>query len=164
MLGGQVALPGADPERPDDLELGGRLDPLGDHEGAPPIGQVAQRADHLERLVVARSALDERQVDLHDVEAQLAEKPQPGIAGPDVIARQPAAGQAEITHGAPKPGDFLARLPRRISNLKIKCPGTQLLRKRCFVLERHAHKVGSYTPVLLSSDSYAFIHPRGPIQ
>ena len=50
----QVALAGADPERADDVELGRRLDPLGDDERAPAVGEVAQGADDLERRVVAR--------------------------------------------------------------------------------------------------------------
>ena len=98
----QVALAGPDPERAHELELRGRLDPLGDDQRAPAVGQVAQGLDDLERRVADGPALDEREVDLDDVEAELAEQPQAGVAGPDVVggeadARDPArvAGAAQ---------------------------------------------------------------------
>ena len=55
----QVALSGADPERPDDVELLRRLDALGDHQGTPAVGQVAQRLEDLERGLADGATLDE---------------------------------------------------------------------------------------------------------
>src|SRR5215510_2774389 len=37
----EIALPGTDPERPDNSQLRGRLDPFGDDEGTPAVGQIA---------------------------------------------------------------------------------------------------------------------------
>ena len=82
------------PERADDVELGRRLDALGDDQRAPPVGEVAQRPDDLERRVVDGAALDQRQVDLDDVELELAEQPQPGVAGTDVVGREADPGDA----------------------------------------------------------------------
>ena len=106
----QVALPGADPERADDVELGRRLDALGDDQRAPAVGQVAQRPDDLERGVVDGAALDERQVDLDDVEPELAEQPQPGVAGADVVGGEPDAGDPAGLDRAAQPADVLDRL------------------------------------------------------
>src|SRR5262249_41373681 len=64
----EVALRGRQPERPNDDELLGRLDALGNDERLPALGQVAQRLKNLERGVPHRAALDEREVDLDDVE------------------------------------------------------------------------------------------------
>ena len=106
----QVALTGADPERADEVELGGRLDPLGDDQRAPAVGQVAQRADDLERGLVDGAALDERQVDLDDVELELAEQPQPGVAGTDVVGGEADPGDAAVLGRAAQPADVLDRL------------------------------------------------------
>src|SRR5262245_44937392 len=88
----QVALAGADAERPDDLELVRGLDALGHDERAPAVGEVAEGPDDLERRIMDRATLDQRQVDLDDVEAELAEKPQAGVAGPDVVGGETDAG------------------------------------------------------------------------
>ena len=52
-------------------------------------------------------ALDERQVDLDDVELELAEQPQPGVAGTDVVGGEPDAGDAAGLDRAAQPVDVL---------------------------------------------------------
>ena len=106
----QVALARPDPERADDVELGGRLDALGHDERAPAVGQVAQRPDDLEGRVAEGAALDQRQVDLDDVEPELAEQPQAGVPGADVVGRDPDAGHAARLDRAPQPVQVLDRL------------------------------------------------------
>ena len=103
----QVALAGPDAERADDLELRRRLDALGDDERAPAVGQVAQRPDDLERRVADGAALDQREVDLDDVEAELAEQPQAGVAGPDVVGGDADARDPAGLEGAAEPVDVL---------------------------------------------------------
>ena len=104
----QVALARPDPERADDVELGRRLDPLGDDQRAPAVGQVAQRPDDLERGLADGAALDQRQVDLDDVEAELAEQPQPGVAGADVVGGDAACRRP----GRPRRRGAAGRCPR----------------------------------------------------
>src|SRR4029079_4235079 len=106
----QVALPRPDPERTDELELGRRLDPLGDDQRAPAVGEVAQRPDDLERRLVDGAALDQRQVDLDDVELELAEEAKPGVAGADVVGGEADAGDAAVLSRATKSGDVLYSL------------------------------------------------------
>ena len=106
----QVALARPDAERADEVELGGRLDALGDDERAPAVGQVAQRADDLERGLVDGAALDERQVDLDDVELELAEEPEPGVAGADVVGGEADAGDPAVLGRAAQPADVLDSL------------------------------------------------------
>ena len=115
----QVALPGADAERADDLELGRRLDALGHDERAPAVGQVAQRPDDPRRLVAGGAALDERQVDLDDVEAQLAQQPQAGVAGTDVVGRDADAGDAAGLDGAAQPS-MSSTASRSVSSRTIR--------------------------------------------
>ena len=67
-------------------------------------------ADDLQRGVAHGAALDERQVDLDDVEAELAEQPQAGVAGADVVGREPDAGDAAGLDGLAQPVEVLDRL------------------------------------------------------
>ena len=106
----QVALAGADPERADDVELVRGLDAFGDDQRAPPIGQVAQRPDDLERCVADRAALDEREVDLDDVEPELAQEAQPGVPGADVVGGEADAGDPAGIDRLAQPADVLDRL------------------------------------------------------
>src|SRR4051795_11697443 len=71
----QEALAGGDPERAHDVELVRRLDALCHDERAPSICEVAQRPDDFERSRVVGATLDEREVDLDDVEPQLTQQP-----------------------------------------------------------------------------------------
>ena len=50
--------------------------------------------------VVQDAALDERQVDLDDVELDLAQQPEAGVAGADVVGGEPHAGLAAGRHVA----------------------------------------------------------------
>ena len=62
----------------------------------------------LQRRVADRAALDEREVDLDDVELELAQQPQPGVAGPDVVG-----GEADARRrGRPRGAAERARGPR----------------------------------------------------
>ena len=56
--------------------------------------------DDLEGGLADGAALDERQVDLDDVEPDLAQQAQAGVAGPDVVGRDPHAGGAAGLDGA----------------------------------------------------------------
>ena len=115
----QIALAGADPERSDDVELLRRLDALGDDEGAPAVGEVAQRLEDLERGLADGPALDEREVDLDDVEPELAQQPQPGVAGTDVVGGDAGSRRP----GRPRPPGAAGRGPRR--------PRARSARARC---------------------------------
>ena len=55
-------------------------------------GEFLERAQYAVRRVVEDAALDERQVDLDDVEVDLAEEPQAGVAGADVVRGEAHAG------------------------------------------------------------------------
>ena len=68
----QVALAGADARASGRTQLLGRLDALGDDQRAPAVGEVLERADDLLGRGPDRAALDEREVDLDDVEPELA--------------------------------------------------------------------------------------------
>ena len=68
------------------------LDALGHDERAGPRRQLHDRAEHRARRAVRGAALDEAEVDLEDVEADLGQEPQAGVAGADVIGREPDAG------------------------------------------------------------------------
>ena len=72
-------------------ELSRVLDALGDDEGPGARGELDDGPEHGTRRSL-RAALDERQVDLQDVEADLGEEAEPGIAGADVIGREADAG------------------------------------------------------------------------
>ena len=54
------------------------------------------------RRIVGRAGLDERQVDLHDVELHLAQEPETGVPGPDIIGGEPQAGGSQRLHVATK--------------------------------------------------------------
>ena len=69
----------------DRAQLAGGFEPFGDDRCAPALGEVAQRAQHGPRGVALGALLDERQVDLDDVEADLAQQPQAGIARANVV-------------------------------------------------------------------------------
>jgi hypothetical protein len=57
-------------------------------------GELLERAQHGLRGVVLRPGLDERQVDLHDLEADVAEEPETGVARSDVVGREAHPGAA----------------------------------------------------------------------
>ena len=93
----QVALAGVEAQLEHGLEQVRRLDALGDDRPAALAGDGAERAqDRLGRLVVGAGP-DQREVDLHDVEVDLAQQAQAGVAGPDVVDRDadvvPAQGR-----------------------------------------------------------------------
>ena len=88
----QVALAGRDPELADDGQLLAGLDALGDDGGAPPRGQLLERAQDAVGRVVQDPALDEGQVDLDDVEVDLGQESQSGVAGTDVVGRETHPG------------------------------------------------------------------------
>ena len=56
------------------------------------------------------AALDQRQVDLDDVEAQLAQQAEAGVPGADVVGRDANAGHPAGLHGDPQAVDVLDRL------------------------------------------------------
>ena len=86
----EVALPGADLEGAHDAQLVRRLDPFGDDRGAPAAGRgPAARRRPTSSDSLDGAALDERQVDLHDVELELAQEAQAGVARP---RRRPPRG------------------------------------------------------------------------
>ena len=90
----QVALAGGDPELADDRQLLAGLDALGDDRGAPARGELLQGPQDAVRRVVEDAALDQRQVDLDDVEVDLAEEPQAGVPGTHVVGGEPHPGPA----------------------------------------------------------------------
>ena len=57
-------------------------------------GQLLERPEHRVGRILADAALDERQVDLDDIEVDLAEQPQACVAGADVVGGQPHPGPA----------------------------------------------------------------------
>ena len=59
------------------------------------------------------AGLDQRQVDLHDIELHLAEEPESGVAGPDVVRREPQPSRSQDLHVAAKLVQVLDRLPFR---------------------------------------------------
>ena len=107
----QVALAGRDLELAQHPQLLGRLDALGDRDRALAPGEVQERAQDRARGVALRAFLHEREVDLHDVEADLREEAQAGVAGADVVGRDADAGVLEQRDVAAQPvevGDVLA--------------------------------------------------------
>ena len=56
------------------------------------------------------TALDQREVDLDDVEAKLAEQPQARVPGADVVGGHADPGHPAGVDGAPQPTDVLDRL------------------------------------------------------
>ena len=88
----QIALTGHDVDAADRRQLVGRLDALGHDRRVPPSGQLLEGTQDRERRVVQDATLDQREVDLDDVELDLAQEPEPGVAGPDVVSGQPESG------------------------------------------------------------------------
>ena len=72
------------------------LDALRDDRRLPLRGELLQGPEDGVRRILADAALHERQVDLDDVEVDLAEQPEPGVARADVVRGEahpgPAAG------------------------------------------------------------------------
>ena len=107
----QVALAGGDAQLAQRAQLLGRLQALGDGHRTLAGGEVHQRAQHRSRGVVLGAILHQREIDLHDVEAHLAEQPQAGVAGADVVGGEAHAGMLQGRHVAAQTvevGDGLA--------------------------------------------------------
>src|SRR5882672_9854537 len=64
----QVSLAGGESERANDLELLTGLDPFRHQDHVPAIGEVAQRLQHRVCRLTQHAALNEREIDLDDVE------------------------------------------------------------------------------------------------
>ena len=107
----QVALAGRDLELAQHPELLGRLHALGDRDRSLATGEVEEGAQDRARGVTLRAFLHEREVDLHDVEADLREEAQPRVAGADVVGCDADAGMLEHRDVPAQPvdvGDVLA--------------------------------------------------------
>ena len=83
------------PETQERSDLRGALDPLGNDEGAGARGELDHRTDDGVGRPLRLAALDEGQVHLQDVELDLRQEPEAGVAGADVIGREANPGAAE---------------------------------------------------------------------
>ncbi len=84
-----VALPMQDAKGSQWLHLRRVLDPLRDDHGAGARREIDHRAQHGAVAAVGRAALDERQVDLEDVEPDIGKQTESRVAGADVIGGEP---------------------------------------------------------------------------
>src|SRR3954449_11127696 len=107
----EIPLAGTDPELADDVELRRSLDAFGDNQGAPSVREVAERPEDLERGFLVHAALDERHVDLDDVESDLAQQAEAGVARADVVRGKADPGDTTRLDGLAHPADVLDRLP-----------------------------------------------------
>ena len=119
----QVALRGGDPQALEGDELLRRLHALGHDRRARPAGHLAQAAQDRQRRLVEQAALDEREVDLDDVERDLAQEAQPGVARPDVVggdahARGPDPLQVALQAGQILDGLALGELDDDLARLQ----------------------------------------------
>ena len=99
------------PSSRSDAQLLGRLEALRDGHRTLAVGEVLERAQHVARRIVLGALLHEREVDLDDVEAQLGEQAQAGVAGAHVVGRDAHAGMLQAGHVAAQAvevGDGLA--------------------------------------------------------
>ena len=87
----------------------------------PARGELLERAQDAVRRVVEDAALDQRQVDLDDVEVDLAQEPQAGVAGADVVRR-------EAHPGPPTGGRVAPQLLQVLDLLALGQLDDQLLR------------------------------------
>ena len=85
----------------------GRLDAFGDGRLVTALGELLERAQHCLRGIVLDAGLDQREIDLHDVELELAEQPQAGVAGSHVIGRDPHPLPTEHGKRRPQPVQVL---------------------------------------------------------
>ena len=84
------------------------LDPLGDGQHLEVAGDRGQALDEHLGVAGLGDAVDEAAVDLHHVEAEVAEVLEAGGAGAEVVEREGAAAGAHVVHEV----DGLARRPR----------------------------------------------------
>ena len=84
-----------------------RSRPLGHDRRLPPSGQFLEGTQDGERRVVENATLDQRQVDLDDVELDLAEEPKARVPGSDIVGRQPESGLPARRGIAAKPFEIL---------------------------------------------------------
>jgi hypothetical protein len=67
------------------------LHPFGDRLDSEPARQIDQRLHEGAIVGRARDVLHEGAVDLHDIDAELAQIPERGVAGAEIVDRDPAA-------------------------------------------------------------------------
>ena len=103
----QVALGGLEPELDHGQQLVRGLDALG-HDRLPALaGELPERAEDGLGGVVGGPGLDQRQVDLDDVELELPEQAQAGVAGAHVVRGDPDAVAAQQVERRAQPGQVL---------------------------------------------------------
>src|SRR3990172_12440359 len=85
----QVALAGSEAQVADNLELMGGLDTFGHDGRRGTIGELSQRSHDRQRRLPQDTALDQAEVDLDQVELDLAEETEAGVSRSDIIRGNP---------------------------------------------------------------------------
>src|SRR5687768_1266679 len=81
---------------PKEPQLLRRLDPFRERGHAQPMRELDHRLDHPTGVLVAIDVVDEGLVDLQDVDGQVLEAGERGVAGPEVIDRQRETPRVEL--------------------------------------------------------------------
>src|SRR6186997_263011 len=106
----EVALPGTDAQAQHRFELLQRLDALGDGRASALTGHRPERLEDRLRWAVLGPRADQRQVDLHDVEVEVAEQAEAGIPGADIVDGDTDAVPPQAGDGLLEPAQVLDRL------------------------------------------------------
>ena len=94
----EIALQAVDAQAAQPVGVGLVLDPLGDGHHLEVARHRGQAFDQHLGVAGLVHAFDEAAVDLDHVEAEVAEVPEPGRPGAEVVEREGAAGGADVVH------------------------------------------------------------------